>query len=180
VQSNGTVVTGGTQITGGTIPNWDYVLVSYTTAGVQYSLNTYSTPGIYPDRLHSIAIDSQDNLVVTGESSNSFLNDYRYFMVTVKYGPSPVGTDDLLPHSVFDGLVLFPNPSATGQFTFLNQGKVPVLQARIFDSMGRLIGEKYNLESGSTLDLSDYPPGIYLVQFSDGKNAMGNAKLIRE
>ena len=180
VQSNGTVVTGGTQITGGTIPNWDYVLVSYTTAGIQHSLNTYSTPGIYPDRLHSIASDSQDNLVVTGETSNSFLNDYRYFMTTVKYGPSPVGVEELMQNLKFDGLILYPNPSSTGQFTFFNQGKVPVKQARIFDSTGRLMEETHDLVSGSTVDLSAYPPGIYLVQFSDGNNAIGSVKIIRE
>jgi len=177
VKSNGTVVTAGYQIGGATIPNYDYVLVGYSTTGVQQFLNTYSTAGIYPDRCWSLTTDSLGNFIITGESSNSFLNDYRYFMATIKYGPAPVGIDESVLTGEHSGLKVFPNPSATGRFTLLNI--TAVKNASIYDSTGRLVMEINYLLPGGMIDLSRYPSGLYLVQFGDEINFLESVKLIK-
>ena len=178
VLPDSTVATGGFQISGATIPNYDYVVVTYNSAGAQRSLNLFSTPGIYPDRLRALTSDSQGNLVVTGESSNSFLNDYWYRMTTIKFGRSPVGVEEI--NRVPEGnWTAWPNPSHTGQFVFHGLPEY-TLDVEVYNAVGQRIQMTQKVADGFLLNLSSYPPGLYLVRFWHGEKYVGSSKLIRE
>ncbi|MBL0358387.1 MAG: hypothetical protein IPP72_16655 [Chitinophagaceae bacterium] len=95
--ANNNIITAGYKIVS-TTSNFDYVLVAYNSNGVQIWLNTYALTGFTtqnPDRLRSFTRDAAGNYIVTGESSNESFNNWHYRMVTIKYGSSPVGMEEL-------------------------------------------------------------------------------------
>ena len=58
----------------------DYATLKYNTNGVQQWVQRYSRPGLGCEYAHSIAVDGQGNVYVTGESDNDY--------ATIKYNTS--------------------------------------------------------------------------------------------
>ncbi|MBE0572833.1 MAG: SBBP repeat-containing protein [Ignavibacteriaceae bacterium] len=67
--------------------NYDYATVKYSTDGVLQWAQRYNGPADLDDIAHSIAVDNQGNVYVTGQSENFYdNNDYA----TIKYNPDGV------------------------------------------------------------------------------------------
>jgi len=50
----------------------------------------------------------------------------------------------------------------------------------LYDSQGRLL-QQYRLQnSDNSIDLSDYPKGVYLYRLTDSKGRKASGKLVRE
>ena len=77
-----------------------------------------------------------------------------------------------------DAFRIYPNPSVSGQFSINAKFKiaVPSVQIRVMDSMGREIQQRQLSPNGQTmditLDLSDQPPGLYLISTMIGNDQM--------
>ena len=60
---------------------YDYATIKYSSAGVPLWTNRYNGPANRDDEASAVAVDSSDNVIVTGYSWNGSDNDY----VTIKY-----------------------------------------------------------------------------------------------
>ena len=68
--------------TSGSSFNWDYATVKYSSAGEQLWAARYERPGSFSDVAQAVAVDSANNVIVTGNSTGSATaEDYA----TVKY-----------------------------------------------------------------------------------------------
>jgi len=85
IDSNDNVyVTGTSEGSGMGHPFYDYVTIKYPPeSNVPLWVARYDGPDNYDDRAYAIAIDSNNNIYVTGNSTNSGTSDYA----TVKYAP---------------------------------------------------------------------------------------------
>lgn len=100
-------------------------------------------------------------------------------MVTIKYGNSAVGIDEIYTENSSANVVAYPNPSSNGRFTLVDaSGKSPISGGRVFDSSGRLVGA-LNLVSQEA-DLSGFPAGLYLLQYDRENLPAGSVKLMVE
>ena len=110
--SGNVYVTGSSQRTA-FYSDYDYATVKYDPAGQQQWVARYNGPGDGDDQPTSIAVDSSDNVYVSG-NSGVFSDDY----VTVKYGqgptPTPTPTATASPTSTATST---PTPSATASPT---------------------------------------------------------------
>jgi uncharacterized delta-60 repeat protein len=80
--SNNVIVTGYSY--NGT--DYDYATIKYSSAGVPLWTNRYNGPGTSNDRATAVAMDSSNNVIVTGYSSNGTNYDYA----TIKYSGAGV------------------------------------------------------------------------------------------
>ena len=175
VEPNNRVVTAGWAINTATT-NFDYVLVGYNSSGVQQFLNNYTTSGLQPDRLSSLARDGFGNFIVTGESADDFLNNYLFKMVTIKYGGSAVGMEEV---NAVTNVIAYPNPSGNGRFMLLDaSGETPITRGRVFDISGKMVATLDILRQ--EINLSNFPAGLYLLQFERENIPAGTIKLIVE
>lgn len=181
--ANNNIITAGYMLVG-TTNNFDYVLVAYNNNGVQLWLNTYASSGFTnqnPDKLTSFTRDSIGNYVVTGESSNESFNNWHYRMLTIKYGSSPVGINELQPANskYADDVFAYPNPSANGKFNLMDASpKAAIDGGFIYDLQGRTV--KTITVSNDAIDLSDLQPGIYFFRYKRNSIEAGTIKLIIE
>ena len=157
--------------------NYDYVLVGYTSAGVLNFENSYTTANYNPDQLRSMTSDQAGDFIVTGESATEFFNDFLFQMVTIKYGGTPVGINEI---SALDEVVVYPNPSASGKYLFIDKsGQKGVSKARVFDASGKMIKEISNFDLHSEIDISQFPTGLYLFQYFRNDLPSGIIKLMK-
>lgn len=75
-------------------------------------------------------------------------------------------------------LVVWPNPTK-GQVTMSLSGIMPEanLNVQVYDMYGRLLATQKWQSDQTTLDLSSFAQGIYLVKVYDSKNMIGTAKI---
>lgn len=178
VEPSGRVITAGYQVSGNTIPNYDYVIAGYNSTGTQQFTGLFSTPGFYPDILADFTRDQQGNYIATGKSAQSFLNDYWYHMATVKFGSTPVGVNEV---QTYTSLSVYPNPSAEGLFILDDySGSSHVSSAEVFDITGRRVLSLINIEPFQQIDLSNSPAGLYLMHFTRDDHQQGTVRLIRK
>jgi hypothetical protein len=101
-------VTGRSQRTG-PVSDYDYATVKHNSAGQQQWVFRYDGPGNTDDRAEAMAIDTLDNVYVTGISGSGSGYDF----LTIKYGQGPVPTPTPTATSS-------PTPTATGTATPTN------------------------------------------------------------
>jgi uncharacterized delta-60 repeat protein len=76
---NNVIVTGKSM---GALNNYDYATIKYSSAGVPLWTNRYNGPGNFTDQATAVAVDRNDNVIVTGFSQGSGSGvDYA----TIKY-----------------------------------------------------------------------------------------------
>jgi hypothetical protein len=82
--SNNVIVTGYSTGSGG---NWDYATIKYSSAGVPLWTNRYNGPGNSSDIAYAVAVDGNNNVIVTGDSAGiGGYSDYA----TIKYSSDGV------------------------------------------------------------------------------------------
>ena len=101
-------VTGRSQRTG-PVSDFDYATVKYNSAGQQQWVVRYNGPGNTDDRAEAMAIDTLDNVYVTGMSGSGSGYDF----LTIKYGQGPMPTPTATATAS-------PTPTATGTATPTN------------------------------------------------------------
>jgi hypothetical protein len=137
------------------------VTAIFGTSPYQYSIDgvNFQTSNIFPD-------------VANG-----------FYTVTVKDANGCIATDQITgivePGAVW-GLVVFPNPSA-GLFQFTMNQAPATLRAEVFDATGRSIRlldftPTNGGEFSASIDLQDFPQGIYLLRLTDG-TSWGSVRL---
>ena len=172
VESNNRIVTAGWAINT-TSNNYDFVLVGYNSTGAQQFLNTYTTPNFAPDVLHDLARDAQGNFIVTGQSATDFLNEYLFRMITIKYGGSAVGMQQIENPSNVNA---YPNPS-TGTFLLMETlGASPIISGNVYDVQGRKV-IMLDLVSRE-INLNKFPAGLYILQYQCENGVLGTLKLM--
>ena len=172
IEPNNRIVTAGWEVNGAT-SNYDFVLVGYNSAGVQQFLNTYTTPNFAPDVFHDLARDAQGNFVVTGQSATDFLNEQLFHMITIKYGGSAVGMEQIESSS---NVIAYPNPS-NGTFLLMETaGGSPIISGIVYDLQGRKVT---NLDLiNREINLSKFPSGLYILQYQQENGSIGSLKLV--
>lgn len=74
------------------------------------------------------------------------------------------GTTSVLEHSAWSPVTLYPNPSS-GKFQLSGIDGENVSMV-VYDNMGRSVFSKNNITSDNTIDLTNQPTGIYLIQIT--------------
>jgi CTP:phosphocholine cytidylyltransferase-like protein len=82
--SNNVIVTG---FSAGSGSAWDYTTIQYSSAGVQLWTNRYNGPGNDHDNARKVAVDGNNNVMVTGWSTGS---GSAYDYATIKYSSTGV------------------------------------------------------------------------------------------
>ncbi|MBK9399688.1 MAG: SBBP repeat-containing protein [Bacteroidetes bacterium] len=179
VEPNNRVVTAGWWIDA-TSTNLNYVLVGYNSSGVQQFLNTYSntTSGTSnPDQLRSLTRDSQGNFIVTGESAFDFYNNFLFKMVTIKYGNSAVGVEEMGAINQ-DNVYVYPNPSSDGVFYIVAAiGSSAIVSGSVMDMQGKEVARFFPEQS--IVHIGDKAPGMYLLRYIRSNGSIGTVKLIK-
>lgn len=85
------------------------------------------------------------------------------------------GTSDITNSDIAEEFLVYPNPSSN-QISISFPGE-RYFQARIIDISGQKHFEM-NLRNNSSINISNYPPGIYTVQIINGKSIIGNKRII--
>jgi len=128
--------------------------------------------------LRSFTRDLLGNYIVTGESSFESINNWHFKMLTIKYGNTPVGINEVNHPSISDNVYAYPNPSYDGKFMLLDgspNGKID--GAKVYNIQGQLMK---TLEiQNDQIDISNLPSGIYFMQYSRNKTDVGTLKLFK-
>lgn len=103
----------------------------------------------------------------------TFLLSVSFLKATGFSGGEPLGPGYGNAVTFISDLKVFPNPTSNGvinlQFNYNNEEEITV---RIYNLIGKeVLSEKTPSSNGfyeKTVDLSDYPKGIYIVEISNG------------
>jgi hypothetical protein len=71
---------------------------------------------------------------------------------------------------------LFPNPAKD---QVIVRGLVANDQIKIIDMMGRVLNTEYTTDDAKQIDISNYPPGFYMVQVLQDGQIVSNMKLVK-
>jgi len=85
--SDNVIVTGYRTVTAGYA---DYATIKYSIAGAALWTNYYNGPGNRDDEAMAVAVDSQDNVIVTGYSASTSATPINYDYATIKYSSAGV------------------------------------------------------------------------------------------
>ncbi len=80
-------------------------------------------------------------------------------------------------HQLFQGVTISPNPASKELF-IQNQNELP-LMISIYDGKGSVMFEEYGNLSAFTIPVSNWPKGLYVVNFISGKNQIAK-KIVLE
>jgi len=133
----------------------------------------------------TLKTDFKGNVIMAGEiqeTNTPDITDTDIFILKVdSLGNlnSPVG----LPESETEinrlNFRFFPNPSK-GLVNFRQYNVMEDYRMDLYDSQGHLL-QQYRLQnSDNSIDLSDYPKGVYLYRLTDSKGRRTSGKLVRE
>lgn len=122
------------------------------------------------DKFNSIALDFNNDVLVTGQTFTSATNS-NY--VTVKYANTPTAINE---NYFTDEFIIYPNPAKNLVTIALNLMERKNTSVSVIDVAGREIKNfSLNLLSGNSrmqLDLSGMNPGIYFVRLNSNKNTL--------
>jgi hypothetical protein len=180
IDGNNRVVAAGWRIDATSI-NYNYVLIGYSPAGVLQFENTWSDnsgTGNNPDQLRSLTRDAVGNFIVTGESATTFLNNFLFRMVTIKYGPSAAGVEET-EFTLADNVYAYPNPSADGLFSIMDAtSSNPIVEGAVYDLQGREVSSyDYTREA---IRLNQQPAGLYIFRYVRAGGQTGSMRLMRQ
>jgi hypothetical protein len=152
----------------------DYATIKYNFSGVEQWVSRYNGPANSGDCAMAIALDSSDNVYVTGYSTGSGTN---YDYATIKYLPTGPGVkenslDYKTKNLVFE---IYPNPFQDKvNIEYCKGYGAKCLEIRIYDLSGRAIRtfpfSLFASHSSVTWDGRDdvgkrVSPGLYFIRF---------------
>lgn len=176
LQSDGKIVVAGI----GKINLGDFAIVRYNTNGSVDSnfdsdgMVTTDIIGSSADMGYSVAIQSDDKIVVAGESNGMFAVA-RYDCGAISTGMDDVGNGS-------KQVSVYPNPfthSTTIKITNKEQG-IRNYELRVYDVLGKEV-KKLIINSsadGTLINSQDLPGGVYIYKVENEKKIIANGKLI--
>lgn len=124
---------------------------------------------VYYNLLSNDIFPDVKNIIFGGEAENIF--DIQYLC--------PAGGEQRTANPTFGNednnyneqfLVLYPNPTNSGRFNLEMEGFATNKTIQILNVYGKLITEFVVTENQTSIDLSNYAKGMYLVKISDGNH----------
>ncbi len=98
-------------------------------------------------------------------SFSCFLENEEIIYGPFGYPCLPVGTEN----GALNNLEIFPNP-ATDRFSISLPENAPAhVEVRMYDLSGRLVHAEMNYKAGQMINLSDFTPGLYILQVRSGE-----------
>jgi PKD repeat protein len=146
----------------------------------------YNADGDFDDTGEQVVTANNQRDVVSGSFTvPSGLSGQTRMRVTMKNGGSPTSCETFSNGEVEDytvdfgnapalpvlnqelALEVFPNP-ASSEINIMTSGKSESVNLKIYDAFGRIIDDFDTKDRQITIDLSNYPNGIYYVGADDG------------
>ncbi|MDH6251257.1 hypothetical protein M2347_000984 [Chryseobacterium sp. H1D6B] len=122
-----------------------------------------------------VLVDSNDPSLISpcGQLNYGQVEDYSVKLVTT------LGTSDIKAEN--DDLVIYPNPSTSGDKVFIKAKNGKNLKVSISDMSGRLVGSPSLSEEGNgTFRINQkLEKGVYMVQISNGKDSKTSKLIIK-
>lgn len=113
---------------------------------------------------------------MSGRSSNSAVSSHAEETRTEGVA-APEAYHDVLGERK---VVIYPNPTqGLIRIEFRGYGEMKTARLLLYDVQGKLLRQANSVEPSSTLDLSSYPAGVYILQMIEG-NAKSVWKIIKE
>ena len=177
-------ICGSTSIAFG-IGMFDYITFKLNgTTGLQEWNETFDGITNFYDQAHSIAVDNQNNVYVTGYSgTNNDPFDFHAQIATIKYSQLSTGIANVNNDR---SLTTFPNPASENidvRFALDNSSDITLC---LFNDLGEMIGNRIEetLSSGAhdfNIDVRSIPNGAYHVAISArDKIYQGNILVVHE
>jgi hypothetical protein len=161
IEPNNNVITAGWAINS-TSTNYDYVLVGYSSTGVNVFTNTYTTASTTNwDQLRSMTRDDLGYIIVTGQTASEFYNTYLYKMLTIKYGGLLVDVEEDEASLKSGKPYVYPNPSSDGIFELYDASPHGIAAGYVFDMQGKNVAT-LDLQTFQA-DMSRCSAGTYLL-----------------
>ena len=91
------------------------------------------------------------------------------------YNVTVVGISESINNPV---LIVYPNPSV-GNFQLISDSQLPLL-LDVFDTTGKLVASKSNVQSNSTINLSVLQNGIYYLRFVNDESSLTRQVIIQK
>jgi uncharacterized delta-60 repeat protein len=137
-------------------PDNDYLLLKYQTNGDLIWKKTYAGPHGLTDGINTLAIDDEDNLYISGNSSDP--NEHKN-IVSIKYN-SPVGLEELVTFG--ENQLFFPNPFSTFSTLDVKGIEGGRIELFLFDLLGQRVQTVEPLHGNQlTLDGGKLARGTY-------------------
>ncbi len=164
----------------------------FTDAGDVYYTITYDidgtqTLGFYPKEHSDITLktlDTKEGVPFTGWNTTSdFSSDFITNLAEgitediTLYAHWGEPTFTIHPQEV-NALNVYPNPVTN--ILYINGENLKGKYITLYNSTGEIIN-RINTQStiNTSFDISDYPSGLYIMQYSNGDGKMGNVKIIK-
>jgi hypothetical protein len=164
--------------------NYDYATIKYDAAGAQQWAVRYNGTGNNIDVAVSLALDAQNEVIVSGWSTNTHLTDVDY--VTIKYDQQ--GNSGVTPAVPAADQSLALGPPRPSPFTLsavlpFRLSQAGTVSLSLWDAAGRQVRTIPQgwMEAGSreaVIPGTGLAPGIYLYRLSAGSLA-ASGKLVR-
>jgi len=118
-------------------------------------------------------------LSLDGDSSNYYLT-FNSFATSINIRTlvfqAPDCLTSVVDYTLIDEVVLSPNPSKD----IININSIPneIIDLNIMDNMGRSM-RQLSASSDMQLDISNYPEGIYFIQFFTNDNRVMSRRFVK-
>ncbi len=161
----------------------DFATIKYGPDGQEKWVALYDGTGNNDDRAYAISVDSAGNVYVTGESYG-FGTGLDY--ATIKYVPTPTGTEEMATNSAPHGFLAYPNPAKTNLAIRLGVNSKN-LNLRIYDVAGVLVKEIPAYHSGLgnnnqpeiKISLKGINPGVYILRVKTENNEFAQKLIVQ-
>jgi len=150
--------------------------------GTQVWKKTFNGAADFYDEAHSIFVDPQNNVYVTGYSgTNNDPFNFHAEIVTIKYSQAPTGLNEIADQM---NATIFPNPSGDATTLQLSLKQQESISIYVLNELGETVITlpEMNLQSGAhqlNFDTQRLPNGMYRVELvSDGNVQSENISVV--
>lgn len=156
----------------GDFMNLNFMTVKFSSSGITEWVMIYDGLGQLNDLPSDLELDKAGNVYITGAEVNDAVN-YTYDILTMKYSQMFNGT-----HTWEKGkeneLTIYPNPAID---RIKIQGNEKILSVECKNYAGQTVSVTF---ANNTVDISDLPGGIYILNVVTGKGNSFSKSFIKE